>query len=108
MSIFSFKSLNVVADFAKELAQGITKDLPPKLMLNSANVVSANRVTTILERSYAKAVQFQFENNIGSVRRAILANSFRWRLRELGYPEKFIGVATEGLLVYLSKKPKKS
>lgn len=103
--MFSFSSISnkELTGFAEELAQSLTKDLPPKLMLNSASIVSANRVTTILERSYARAAKFQGEHRISSMRRAVLANSFRWKLTELGYPEELVGVATEGLLVYLSK-----
>lgn len=69
----------------------------------SAKGISANRATTIFERSYAKAATYQTEHDIGVIRRAALANAFRWKLKELGYPEEFAGVATEGLLVHLSK-----
>lgn len=103
MGVFSFLSSKVSKVFAEDLAQSLTKDLPPNLMLHSANVISANRVTTILERSYAKAATFQSEHGIGAIRRAALANAFRWKLKELGYPEEFVGVATQGLLVHLSK-----
>lgn len=103
MGLFSFFSNKGGKDFAESLAKSLTKDLPPKLMLNSASVISANRVTTILERSYAKAAAFQAEHGIGAMKRAALANAFRWKLKELGYPEEFVSVATEGLLVHLSK-----
>jgi len=104
MGLFSGFSNKKVTEFAEELAQHITRDLPPNLLLKSRSPISANRITTILERSYAKAAQFQTEHNVGSIRRAVMANAFRWKLTELGYPEEFVGVATEGLLVSLSKK----
>lgn len=103
MGFFSFFSSKRAKSFAEDLAQSLTKDLPPNLILHSAKVVSANRVTTILERSYAKAATYQTEHDIGAIRRAALANAFRWKLKELGYPDGFVGVATEGLLVHLSK-----
>ncbi len=106
MGIFSVFSTAETKAFADELADSLLRDLPPKLMLNAANVISANRVTTILERSYSKAAAFQAAKGISFVKRAALANSFRWRLKELGYPEEFISVATEGLLVHLSKSKK--
>ena len=106
MGLFSVFSNKEAKSFAEDLAQSLTKDLPPKLMLNSANIVSANRVTTILERSYAKAATYQSEHNIGPVKRAAFANAFRWKLVEIGYPDEFVGVATEGLLVHLSKSKK--
>jgi acyl-coenzyme A synthetase/AMP-(fatty) acid ligase len=82
------------------------RDLPPKLMLKSSNVVSANRVTTILERCYKKAAAFEATHSIGFVQRAAFANAFRWRMDDLGYPKELITVATEGLLVHLQKSKK--
>jgi hypothetical protein len=92
-----------VKAFANELAESLVRDLPPKLVLNSANVISANRVTTILERSYSKAAAFQAKHGIGFLGRAAFANEFRWKMADLGYPKEFINVATQGLLVHLSK-----
>jgi hypothetical protein len=35
--------------------------------------------------------------------KAKLGNEFKWQLKELGYTEKFIDVATEALMVYLTR-----
>lgn len=106
MGIFSLFSTRDVKAFADELAESLVRDLPPKLMLKASSVVSANRVTTILERSYSKAAAFQAARSISFVQRAAFANAFRWRMDELGYPKEFISVATEGLLMHLSKSKK--
>lgn len=106
MGLFSIFPSKAATSFAEELAQGMTKDLPPKLMLNSANIVSANRVTTILERVYSKAAGFQGEHRLGFFRRASFGNAFRWKLKDLGYPDEFVSIATEGLLVALSRTAK--
>lgn len=103
MGVLSFFSGKEAKRAAEELAQTMIKDLPPKVMLNSASVISANRVTTILERSYSKAAAYQAEHKIGPIRRAAFANAFQWKLKELGYPPEFVSVATEGLLIHLSK-----
>lgn len=103
MGLFSSFSTRDVKAFADELADSLVRDLPPKLMLNSSTTISANRVTSILERSYSKAATFQAAKKIGFVQRAAFANAFRWRMNDLGYPKEFISVATEGLLVHLSK-----
>ena len=47
MGVFSFLSTRDASRFADELAESLTRDLPPKLMLKSSSVVSANRVTTL-------------------------------------------------------------
>lgn len=107
MGLLSKFSTTEVKAFAAELAESLLKDLPPRLMLNSSSVISANRVSTILERSYAKAAAFQATRGISFVQRAAFANAFRWRAQDLGYPKEFISVATEGLLVHLSKSKAK-
>lgn len=106
MGLLSSFSTHEVKTFAGELADGLVRDLPPKLMLNSSSVISANRVTTILERSYSKASAFQAAKDINFLQRAAFANAFRWQMSDLGYPKDFISVATEGLLVHLSKSKK--
>lgn len=106
MGLLSSFSTHEVKAFADELADSLVRDLPPKLMLKSSNVMSANRVTTILERSYSKAAAFQAKQSIGFIQRAAFANAFRWRMNDLGYPKELISVATEGLLVHLSKSKK--
>ncbi len=103
MGFLSGFSTGEVKAFANELADSLTRDLPPKLMLKSSNVISANRVTTILERCYSKAATFQASHEIGFVQRAAFANEFKWRMSDLGYPKELISVATEGLLVHLAK-----
>ena len=52
-----------------------------------------------------RAVEFQREHRLGTFGKAKLGNEFKWRLRELGYTEKFIDVATEGLMVYVTRGP---
>ena len=37
-------------------------------------------------------------------KKARLANAFKWELKELGYSEKFVEVATEGLVVYTTTR----
>ena len=66
-------------------------------------MVSQKRLTDILEETFAKAAAFQRENKLGWYRKAKLGNEFRWELKELGYDEKFVEVATEGLVVYVTR-----
>jgi hypothetical protein len=88
--------------FAEELAKSLQRDLPPKIVENSPQSLTVNRVTAILERCYDKASTYKSENKLGFLGRASFANSFRWKLKEMGYPDKFIDLATEGLVVRLA------
>jgi hypothetical protein len=86
--------------FAEDLAKGLRKDVPRTLV--DGPVISINRVSVVLERTYAKAVTFRNEKAFGFWGRSIFANAFRWKLIEIGYPEAFAKVATEGLVFAFS------
>jgi hypothetical protein len=66
--------------------------------------ISQKRLTAILEEAFGKALAFKNEHKLGVYKRARLSNTFRWELADLGYSEKFIEVATEGLVVYISRR----
>lgn len=91
---------------AKELSAQILKNLSPKLMNERRQVLSANKISRLLEQSFEIAKAYQSTHKLGMIKRAVLANSFRWELKSSGYPEDFINVATEGLVVELGKSPK--
>lgn len=65
--------------------------------------ISVDRLTRILEGSYTKAQTYQAEHRLGWFNKARLCHAFKWRLLELGYDRVFADMATEGLVVYLSK-----
>ncbi|HYF19373.1 MAG TPA: hypothetical protein VEA40_16020 [Ramlibacter sp.] len=89
--------------FAKELAARLVRELPPTAMADRRKVLSVNKVTRLLERTYSQVAGWQRENRAGFIRRAVLANAFRWELKGSGYPDDFIDVATEGLVVEMTK-----
>lgn len=91
---------------AKELSAQLVKNLSPKLMSERRQVLSTNKISRLLEQSYEVAKAYQSTHKLGMIGRAVLANSFRWELKACGYPEDFINVATEGLIVELGKKAK--
>lgn len=91
---------------ARELSAQIAKNLSPKLMNERRQVLSANKVSRLLEQSYEIAKAYQSSHKLGMIKRAVLANTFRWELKSSGYPDDFINVATEGLIIELGKKPK--
>lgn len=105
MGLFSSASTSDVDAFAKTLALDLSKRYPPALDQGSARKLSQKRLTTILEETFAKAVQFKTEHKLGIYKKARLGNTFRWELQELGYSEKFVETATEGLVVYVARKP---
>jgi hypothetical protein len=92
-----------INEFARELSENLSKRYPPALDVNPEKKISANRLTKVLEEALASAAQFQRENRLGIYGKAKLGNEFKWQLKELGYSEQFIDVATEGLMVSITR-----
>ena len=103
--ILEFFSTRKVTEFAKSLAQDVAKRYPPAIANNPAQMVSQKRLSGILEEAFTRAAEFNRENKLGWYKKAKLGNEFRWGLKELGYDQKFIEVATEGLIVYVTSGP---
>lgn len=90
----------------RELADRFGKQLPPKLITKQNRILSANKISRLLEQVFDIAKDHQVKNGLSFFGRAILANSFKWELDAKGYPKEFIDLATEGLIVELSKARK--
>ena len=104
MGLLSSVSGKGIDEFAKTLAQDLAKRYPPALDKDGARRLSQKRLTAILEEVFSKAVAFKDQHKLGIYKKARLGNTFRWELQELGYSEKFVETATEGLVVYISRK----
>ena len=92
-----------IDEFAKTLAQDIAKRYPPAIANNPEQMISQNRLSSILEETFGKAADFQRQERLGWFKRAKLVNEFQWELKEIGYDKKFVDLATEGLLVYVTR-----
>ena len=103
--IFGFFSTRKINEFARSLAHDVSKRYPPAIANNPAQMVSQKRLTGILEEAFTRAAEFNRENRLGWFKKAKLGNEFRWELKEIGYDEKFVDAATEGLIVYLTRGP---
>lgn len=90
---------------AKRLAQDVAKRYPPAIANNPAQMVSQQRLSGILEQVFTRATEFSRENKLGWYKRARLGNDFRWELKEMGYDEKFVDTATEGLVLHVTRIP---
>ena len=103
MGIFSWFSNKQVDEFARTLASNLAKRYPPAIDVSSEKKISENRLTRVLEETFDQAAAFQEVNKLGVYRKAKLGAEFKWQLKELGYTDKFIEVATEGLMVYITR-----
>ena len=104
MGILDRFSNKDVDQFAKSLAVEISKRYPPSLDQAKEKKISQNRITRVLEDVFNKATAFKAEKHLGVYRKARLGNTFRWELTDLGYSKPFVEMATEGLIVYITRK----
>lgn len=88
---------------AQEMLSKLESQLTPDMFAGQAKLLSVNKVTRLLEQSYRLAEAHQRERRPGFVKRAALANQFKWALLDKGYPKEFVDVAVEGLVVALAK-----
>ena len=107
MALFGSVSSKQVDEFAKMLAQELGKRYPPALDKGNERRISQKRLSTLLQETFDRAVDFKQQHKLGVYKKARLGNTFRWELQEMGYSEKFVEVATEGLVVYITTKKSK-
>jgi hypothetical protein len=103
MGLFSMFSKGEVGEFAKTLAANLSKRYPPSIDASSEKKISETRLTKVLEDVLTQATDFQHKQQLGLFGKAKLGNEFRWQLKELGYSDKFIEMATEALMVYVTR-----
>lgn len=108
MGLFDRFSSKDVDAFAKSLATEISRRYPPALDQAKEKKISQNRISRVLEDAYDKAIEFKSDKHLGIYRKARLGNTFQWELKELGYSKQFVDMATEGLIVYISRKSAKA
>ena len=92
-----------IDSFAKSLAEDIAKRYPPELDQQPGKRPSVNRLTRIIEDVTNKVVAFQAQHRLGWYGKAKLSNAFRWELTSLGYQKDFIELATEAVVIHISR-----
>jgi hypothetical protein len=97
-----------VPETAAAIARSIVCRYPPSMDTAPVRRITPSRMEKILEDAYAKAIEFNSKNKMGWLSKARFGNAFRWELRDLGYTPEFVEMATEGLIVYLTKKSSQS
>lgn len=104
MGLFGSASGKQVDELAKSLALELAKQYPQSLDQGGGPRLSQRKLTAILEGIYSTAIEFRNQHKLGVYKKARLGNTFRWELEEMGYSKKFIETATEGLIVYITRK----
>jgi len=95
---FSFSNVDALAE---SLAQRVTTRYPPVIANAPEQTVSQGRIEEILEEIFSS--EFQGGARFGIVRRTKIGYAFKWRLREIGYDDKFVDFAAKKLSKQLTR-----
>ena len=95
---------NEIKSLAQSLATELSRRYPPTMASGQGRKLSPQAVTNILESVITKAVTKTQEWRLGVLGKARLGNALRWEMKERGYPEPFIEMVTEALVVYMTRR----
>jgi hypothetical protein len=98
-----FRSRVPIEDFARSLVDDISKRYPVAIDQDATARPTANRLTRIVEDVCQKAVDFKGQHKLGVLGKAKLGNAFRWELSSRGYRKEFVDIATEAVIVHISR-----
>jgi hypothetical protein len=105
MGLFGSVSGKQVDEFARALSDELCKLRPPEGKASPGNPgVSLKNLERKVGELFARAADFRKEHKLGIYKKARLANTFRWEMKERGYDDGFIEMITEKLVVAVSKK----
>lgn len=94
-----------IDEFARSLADEIFRLRPPGNKSTPDNPgISLKNLERRVDALFEKATAFRKEHNLGIYKKARLANTFRWEMKERGYEEVFVEMVTEKLVIAVSKK----
>ena len=89
---------------AQDLVSAISTQVSATLLRDKRQTLSVNKITRVLEKTFAQARNYQAEQRMGFLRRSLFAHAFQWALKDRGYPQDFITTATQGLVFALAGK----
>lgn len=89
--------------FASRLTETIATRYPPQIDNDPGKRPSEERLTRILEDACEKARMFRDEQRLGWLGKARLGNAVRWQLSDRGYSKTFVDLATEALVVTMTR-----
>lgn len=105
MGLFGSASGKQVDEFARTLVDEVYRLRAPKGEAGAGNPgLSLRNLEQKVDVLFEKATAFRQEHKLGLYKKARLANTFRWEMKERGYDAGFIEMITEKLVVAVAKK----
>lgn len=103
MSILRLFDTRELEDFATTLANDLGRRFPPASEKRT-DPGAKHQIKVILDGLAARATRYQQEHRMGIYKKAKLGNTFKWRLKELGYSGEFVERATKAIVTNLAVK----
>ena len=94
--MFGFKQRNArIDDFGIKLANEVANRVPP----GTGTAKKGNeKYAKAIDYALSLTIAFQRDNRLGVYGKARLFNSFKWQLKQLGYPDDFVDQMTAALV----------
>jgi hypothetical protein len=101
MALLQMFDTKEIEEFATTLATDLGRRFPPASEART-DPGAQHQIKVILEGLGARAVRFKKEHKLGIYKKAKLGNTFKWKLKELGYSEAFAERATRDIITRLA------
>jgi len=95
------KKADEIDEFATTLASDLGRRFPPASEART-DAGAKYQLKVILEGLGARAVRYQTQHKLSIYKKAKLGNTFKWKLKELGYSDDFIEHATKEIVTRLA------
>lgn len=103
MAFLGLVDTKEVEAFAVSLAEDLGRRFPPSSEKRT-DVGVKKQLGGIVDGLCARAVRFRDEKDLGLYKKAKLGNSFRWKLKDLGYSDAFIEEVTGAIVTRVAMK----
>jgi|SRR5215471_19507494 len=104
MAILKALDTKDLEEFATTLAVDMGRRFPPASEART-DAGAKHQLKVILDGLSARALRYHTDHKLGIYKKAKLGNVFQWKLRELGYSQKFVEHATREVITRLAVKP---
>jgi hypothetical protein len=101
--MFKFLNTRELEEFATGLANDLGRRFPPASEART-DPGAKHQLRVILEGLAARVLRYHEQHKLGIYKKAKLGNVFRWKLRELGYSNRFAEDATKEIITRLAAK----
>jgi hypothetical protein len=92
-----------IDDFGIQLANEMARRIPlePKTAKKNPN----EKYARAIDHALGLTIAFQRDHKLGIYGKARLFNSFKWQLKQLGYPDDFVDQTTAALVNLAAARP---